>query len=101
MARDQVDLEAAEDTATADPGPGGAAFQVLGTWSGTITFEAKTKGAATWVSILVTNVATNAQVTTTTANGVFRVVADGLDLRARMSSYTSGTANVDIVETRF
>ena len=70
-------------------------FQILGTWTGTITFEAHVPGAtATWVSIMATNVATNALATTTTANGVFRIVSDGLDIRARFSTDSSGTVNV-------
>lgn len=90
-------LTAAEDTSEVflkDKAGSAAIFQFLGTWVGTITFEAKAETAATWVSIMATNVATNATATTTTANGVFRVVADGLEVRARMSAYTSGTVNV-------
>ena len=70
-------------------------FQILGAWTGTVTFEATTPQAGgTWVSIMATNVATNALATTTTANGVFRIVSDGLDIRARFSTDSSGTVNV-------
>ncbi len=84
-----------EGTVSAHDSRGGmAGFQILGTWAGTITFEAKLHEAGTWVSIIATNVATSAQATTTTANGVFRIVSDGLDVRARFSTDTSGTVNV-------
>ena len=74
-----------------------AGFQILGTWTGTITFEAAVPGAGsslTWVSIMATNVADNAIATTTTANGVFRIVSDGLTIRARFSTDSSGTVEV-------
>jgi len=69
-------------------------YQILGTWAGTITFEARTPLAVTWVSIMATNVADNAVATTTTANGTFRIVADGVDTRARFSTDTSGAPQV-------
>ena len=71
-------------------------YQILGTWAGTITFEVKTRATSTWVSVLVTNVATQAIPTgaTTTANGVFRFLGNGLDSRARFSTDTSGAPQV-------
>jgi len=77
----------------------GVIFQILGTWAGTITWEAKAETAATWVAIMATNATTNALATTivsttTEVNGIYRIIGDGLQIRARMSAYTSGTANV-------
>ncbi len=65
--------------------------------AGTVTFEAKVRGAADakFTTIAATNASTLANATTTTANGIFRVVGDGLDVRARMSLYTSGTCVAD------
>ncbi|KKL87670.1 hypothetical protein LCGC14_1932370 [marine sediment metagenome] len=99
MGLPKVDFDTVEDAANikSQEGLGDmAGFQILGTWAGTITFEAHVPGESvgTWVSIMATNVATNALATTTTANGVFRIVSDGLDIRARFSTDTSGTANV-------
>lgn len=99
MARAAVSLDAAEETVVLTPcdiGGGAGGFHFTGTWVGTVTFEAKAPGAAStnWVSILATNVTSDASATTTTGNGIFRVVADGLHVRARMSAYTSGTAVV-------
>lgn len=99
MARAVVNLGVAEAVVVLTPcdiGGGAGGFHVTGTWAGTITFEAKAPGAAStnWVSILATSVATDVSATTTTGNGIFRVVADGLHVRARMSTYTSGTAVV-------
>ena len=72
-----------------------AGFQILGSWTGTITFEATVPGAGgTWVSIMATNVADNAVATTTTASGIFRIVSDGLNIRARFSTDSSGTVEV-------
>ena len=78
----------------ADLGGDSHTYQILGTWTGTITFEAKSPLAATWVSIMATNVADDAVATTTTASGVFRLVADGLDTRARFSTDGSGAPQV-------
>lgn len=71
-----------------------AVFQVLGTWVGTFTFEAQVNGSTAWASIMATNAATNALALTSTVNGIFRVVSDGLDVRARFSTWASGTALV-------
>jgi hypothetical protein len=96
-------LTVAEDTVEAtlkEKWGSGAIFKIEGTWVGTITWECRTDNLSTWVSIMATNATTNAMATTavstgTDANGVYRIVADGLRVRARMSAYTSGTANVD------
>lgn len=69
-------------------------YQILGTWAGVITFEAKTRGTSTWVSMMATNVADDSVAATTTANGVFRMLADGMDTRARFSTDTSGAPQV-------
>ena len=100
-----VNLGVAEAVVTTDPnadGGGASGFHITGTWSGTITFEAKAPGAGStkWVSILATNVTDEASALTTTANGVFRIIADGLQVRARMSTYGSGTAEVYPYEAR-
>ena len=102
------DLTVAEDTVEAflkEKTGSGVIFQILGTWVGTITWEAKAETAATWVSIFAANVTTNALALTavstgTDANGVYRIVADGLEIRARMSTYVSGTANLHKVAVR-
>ena len=99
MARASVSLSIVEDTVVLTPcdiGGGAGGFHITGTWTGTITFEAKAPGAGStnWVSILATSVATDVPATTTTGNGIFRVVADGLHIRARLSTATSGTAVV-------
>ncbi|MCK5316326.1 MAG: hypothetical protein KAJ55_00350 [Anaerolineales bacterium] len=99
------DLTALADTVevgtTNDRQGSAAVIQILGTWSGTITFECKQKTAATWASIIAVKADTDARATTavsttTEANGVYRCVSDGLDIRARMSSYVSGTANLHV-----
>ena len=97
MARAAVSLDAAQETVVLTPcdiGGGAGGFHITGTWVGTITFEAKAPEATAWVSILATNVTTDASALTTTGNGIFRVVADGLHIRARVSAYTSGTVVV-------
>jgi hypothetical protein len=79
-----------------------AVFQILGTWSGTITFEAVTQGneatTANWTPIAVSAAATpGTLVTTATANGLFKTKdawGGGVLVRARLTTATSGTALV-------
>ncbi len=96
---DQPDrqLTAAEDTVTLSClGMGGCAFQVTDTYSGTITFEGTVDGGI-WAALLVVPIGTTAGATTTTSTGIFRGSCVGLlEVRARMSSYSSGAARVSI-----
>ena len=70
------------------------AFDVSGTWTGTLTFEGSANGGP-FNSILVTNTATGAKVTTTTANGTFSVPNGGfVTVRARATGAVTGTATV-------
>lgn len=75
---------------------GGSGVQLVNTnsFTGTISFECKSYGApdiaGNWKAITVQRVETNTNVTSTTTEGVFRVIADGLMVRARVSAYTSG-----------
>ena len=98
MGLPRVQFDTVEDVANikSQEGQGDmAGFQILGSWTGTITFEATVPGAGgTFVSIMAVNVATNVAATTTTANGIFRIVSDGIDIRARFSSDSGGTVNV-------
>lgn len=73
-----------------------AILQITGTWTGTITFEASADGVA-WTAVSMIVQSTSALATTTTANGLFILDNPGYSwVRARMSSYTSGTAQVGI-----
>ncbi len=89
-ANDTSEIEADVDETRGDA----HIYQILGTWMGTITFEVKSRSTSTWVSVLATNVASGAEAATTTANGIFRFLADGLDSRARFSTDTSGAPQV-------
>ncbi len=87
--------DAAEVAAISDHTRGDAhIYQILGSWTGVITFEVKSRSTSTWVSIMVTNVADGSEATTTTANGIFRLIADGLDSRARFSTDSGGAPQV-------
>lgn len=71
-----------------------AAFQVSGTFAGTVTFEGTVDGS-NWVSLQVCNAADGSVSTTATAPGVFIAPVAGLQMvRARISAYTSGTITV-------
>ncbi len=77
-------------------GMGGCAFQVTGTFTGTITFEGTVNGGV-WAAMVVVPIGTTAKATTTTAAGIFRGCTVGLlAVRARMSTYTDGYATVMI-----
>src|SRR6187402_1725900 len=75
-------------------GYGGVAFQIQGTYSGTITFEASVQGSE-FVALRVVETDNSTAVTTTTGTGIFVGSAVGLTtVRARMSSFSSGGASV-------
>lgn len=90
-------LKALSETASLPvSGLGGIAFQITGTFVGTITFEVSLDGA-TFTSLLVTPSGSTTAVTTTTSTGVWTgSVVGALVARARMSAYTSGSARVDV-----
>ena len=76
--------------------------QLTGTWSGTVTFETTVNGVD-WVSMRIIEVSDNSKTgkSTTTANGVFVHECFGLDdFRVRFSSYSSGTATVNMHSSR-
>jgi hypothetical protein len=71
-------------------------MQIVGTWTGTITFEATGDGQ-TWFAILVVNQATGSAVSTTTANGQFAVANTGIvAFRARATGAITGGANLSL-----
>src|SRR5580765_5030033 len=88
-------LGAANDVAQMGvSGYGGVAFQIQGTFSGTITFEGSVQGSE-FKSLRVTATDSSSAVTTATTTGVYVGSAVGLTVvRARMSSYSSGGASV-------
>lgn len=70
----------------------GAAWQITGTFSGTVTFEGSVDGT-NFVTLAVVPVGTTRTLTgTATAAGVWQMNTTGFTLvRARVSTYTSGT----------
>ena len=76
-----------------------ATFQVTGITTATITWEANIDGT-NWVAIAVTNLNTATAATTATADGLFRVQCTGLmNIRARISAWTTGTIYVTGIAT--
>ena len=74
-----------------------AVFTVSGTFSGTIQFESSGNVAATWTSLSCTPVAGGAAVTSITGVGSWTCVVSALtNIRARMSTFSSGAASVTI-----
>jgi len=74
-----------------------AAFQVTGTFTATITFEATVNGVD-WVTYALSDISTTTRTHQTTQNSASIYVADdaaGLAaIRARISAHTSGTVTV-------
>ena len=75
----------------------GIGLQVDGTWTGTIAFEGTNDGT-TWVAVAGYDMTTGATATTTTANGVWAIPATFDQVRARLSAYAAGTAEVYFVK---
>jgi hypothetical protein len=92
------DLKAADQSLEIPcSGYGSVGIQASGTWAGTLTFEG-TVDRGSWQALNVALTNSSSQVTTATANGVWRgSVAGLLAVRVRMSAYTSGTASVRIL----
>lgn len=72
------------------------AFDISGTWTGTLTFEGSVDGTI-WRTIMVNLPDTGATATTTTANGTFSVTNFGLTkVRVRAGTFASGSASVSL-----
>lgn len=86
---------AVNDTVTIPPaiGPHLLEIRVSGTFVGTITFEQTPDGGATWVAASLVDQDTLAVVGSTTTPGRFRGTFSQ-QIRARMTAWTSGAANV-------
>ena len=75
-----------------------AVIRLSGTWTGTVTFNARIHGGvATWTPILANNAATDADATTATVSGIYRVVSDGMDIQMSFV-WATGTLVVDAQE---
>ncbi len=73
-----------------------ATFALTGTWSGTVTFEATVDGGS-WLTLGVTKVSDGTTVSTTTTTGLFAVTNTGFAaVRARCSTYSSGSILVHL-----
>lgn len=76
---------------------GGVAVQLVGTWTGTVTFEATVNGTD-FVAIPMTNVNSGAVASTSTANGIFAANVVGIKtFQVRASATITGTLSVAIV----
>lgn len=72
----------------------GVTLQVVISATATITVESTLDGT-NWVATMADNQATDARATTITASGIYRVsTGSATKLRARISSYSSGTVTV-------
>lgn len=91
-------MDTVEDTAGVVEGSNAyasqVAYQIYGTWSGVVTFEATVNGDD-WIAVKVKPLDTGTLAISTTDNGLFRIDASGLFLtRCRFSTDTSGTVSV-------
>ena len=81
-------------TSGSDGGLATLTCQVQGITIATITFEATVDGT-NYVAIQFTNLTSGTAATTATADGIYRATVLGLlDVRARVSAWTSGTITV-------
>lgn len=74
------------------------AFQVTGTFSATVNFEA-TNDFSNWVPLAVSPVAGGPSVTSTTSAGIWATSVPAAGVRARISNYSSGTISVRATAT--
>jgi hypothetical protein len=80
--------------------PGGlctALVQILGTFVGTLNFEASPDSGTTWYSVQGNQIGTSTITTTATSIGAWRFnIAGFTNFRVRFSPVTSGSANITI-----
>ena len=73
------------------------ALQVKGITTATVSFEATIDGT-NWVALRMTPIATGTTATTATADGIYQADVRGLlQVRARISAWTSGTITVTAI----
>lgn len=76
-------------------------IQLGGTFVGTVTFEASANGGSSWAGIVGYPWGGGAAASTATATGGWTFdVAGKTNIRARMSAYTSGTANATLTSSQ-
>lgn len=80
-------------------GMSNVAFQVLGTWVGTITSESSIDGGTTWNAETMMFSSGLTGLTISVNNYGAILCAGHSNIRLRMSSYTSGTANITLRAT--
>ena len=76
-----------------------ASVTVRGTWSGTLAFEQSTDGGSSWSAVSLTGLSGAPTGSTSTVNGNWAANTGNntpVLLRVRASSWTSGTAQVDL-----
>lgn len=82
---------------TLKPNQSAAVIQLTGTWSGTVQFEASTSPGGTFVSLNAYPSNSTAGASSATANGAWQANVSGYSqIRARCSTYSSGTIAVSI-----
>lgn len=80
---------------------GGCSVQIIGTYTGTVTYQVSADNGSTYSSLYMTDYATGSQATTLAATGAVTSLTWAnlvavTTVRANMTSYTSGTALVRI-----
>lgn len=98
--RPVVTLDATTDSVlVSGNGYGTAGFQITGTWAGTIRFSGTINGTD-WVGMPGINAQTRASDTTATENGIYFVGTSGAKyIKAKFTTYTSGSATVNAITT--
>lgn len=73
------------------------AISIVGTWSGTITFQGTVADGGTFSNLIALSVSNGLFVGTTSANGAFLLNCVGMQsFQIKMTSYTSGTTTCEI-----
>jgi hypothetical protein len=94
-------LDGADEATPWQEAESGFAGQVLfdlafSTLVGTLTFQGRLVGdtAGTGYTILATRLETDSTATTATSDGLYRVDASGMQVRVKLTAYTSGSVVV-------
>lgn len=88
-------ITSTQDVAVSTQASGTCGVQVTGTWTGTLVFEATVDAGTTWNPVNAEVPTTGAEVTSTTANGVWVIAVAGYQqVRVRGNTVASGSATV-------
>lgn len=87
-----VNVTSTSSVAASTDGRATISFTLIGTWVGTVVFEATNDATPTWIAVQALSVGASSLVSSTTGNGTFVIPCAGYtQVRIRATAFSSGT----------